>query len=716
MKYIKYFLLFIMIFPLNVFAEEICNNSEVKIKDLELVTTTGLASEKEDAVLRGNKIETDVEMYEVGDSITYQFTVDNKSNNDYAIDASDLVDPNSHIEYRLDSEDHSNKIKKKSTKDFTLTATYENEITAEEFSAGTYDASRSVVLQVKDPALINPMTGNFFYYMLILILIICVMFGIKSKNKVFSTLSILGLLLVPSGVYAYCQLNMEVDMNVEVQFVVPNPCTYNGTLEANAEYVNGQYTYTYNERFYNDYTGVYESGWSVRLTDKDSTAPVTSKLCTSINNKPIISMGSMFENSKTTSIDTSSFDTSNVINTWGMFYNASNITSLDVHNFDTSNDTNFGCMFEGMTSLESIDVSNFDVSKTTNLGYLFYQDSSLRTLDLSGWNTSRASTMYGICSGCTSLEELNLSGWDFSKYTSSTLIHGQLAGSTPNLKKIDMSNCKFKTLYETFAYLNLDELILDNIDTTQVTDMGGAFRESTIRSFDISSIDTSNATSMSNMFYRFNGYDTLDLSNFNTSSVTSMYSMFEKSSFKTLDLSRFDVSKVTSWTDMFKDCTSLESVNLDDWHLNTNPSSMFTEATSIKNVSMKRWRLTSNPTYLFSYLNFGNSIESVDVSNWNLSNATSLYCLFLNYKGTTIKGLNTWNASNITNMSQMFNSCSNLKVVDLSKFNLNNVSDVSSMFYGCNSLETVYGRSNADLTKLSGSTTLDHNVNFTLKS
>ncbi len=46
------------------------------------------------------------------------------------------------------------------------------------------------------------------------------------------------------------------------------------------------------------YTNVWNNisldGWGVQLTDKESTEPVTSELCTTINGKPIASMSYMF--------------------------------------------------------------------------------------------------------------------------------------------------------------------------------------------------------------------------------------------------------------------------------------------------------------------------------------------------------------------------------------------------------------------------------------
>ena len=55
------------------------------------------------------------------------------------------------------------------------------------------------------------------------------------------------------------------------------------------KYVNGQYTYIYKMILSGSYTeSIYKDGWSVILTNKESTEPVTSKLCTYINDKPII--------------------------------------------------------------------------------------------------------------------------------------------------------------------------------------------------------------------------------------------------------------------------------------------------------------------------------------------------------------------------------------------------------------------------------------------
>ena len=111
-------------------------------------------------------------------------------------------------------------------------------------------------------------------------------------------------------------------------------CTTSDTVKYDLKFVDGQYTYTYNG----------STGWRVQLTDSNSTEPVTTELCSTINDKPIVSMSGMFYESKATSLDLSSFDTSKVTNMYRMFM-YSQATSLDLSSFDTSKVTDMGWMF-----------------------------------------------------------------------------------------------------------------------------------------------------------------------------------------------------------------------------------------------------------------------------------------------------------------------------------------------------------------------------------
>ena len=144
---------------------------------------------------------------------------------------------------------------------------------------------------------------------------------------------------IGSGIEIDEEFKPEEDIEVFARWsereIPNNPCTYNGELVQGAEYTNGQYTYRYMQESAGDeWDNIDSDGWGITLTDKESTDPVTTAMCTSINNKPIVSMQGMFVGSKTSRIDTSSFDTTKVENMKGMFAGATNITALDLTSLD----------------------------------------------------------------------------------------------------------------------------------------------------------------------------------------------------------------------------------------------------------------------------------------------------------------------------------------------------------------------------------------------
>ena len=87
-----------------------------------------------------------------------------------------------------------------------------------------------------------------------------------------------------------------------------------------------------------------------------------------------------------TSIDLSSFNTTNVSNMYRMFFHCTSLKSLDLSNFNTSNVTNMQQMFSSCTSLTSLDLSNFNTSKVTKASELFSLCSSLKTIYAGNWN------------------------------------------------------------------------------------------------------------------------------------------------------------------------------------------------------------------------------------------------------------------------------------------------------------------------------------------
>ena len=353
------------------------------------------------------------------------------------------------------------------------------------------------------------------------------------------------------------------------EYIVPEPiyCTFDGEMVQGAEYVNGQYTYRYMQEGNSSESGlawrdISDDGWGVQLTDKTSTGPVTSKLCTYINNKPVTSMSYMFSRSAATTLNLSNFDTSKVTDMRGMF-DGSSATTLDLSSFNTSNVTNMNSMFSSSAAI-TLDLSSFNTSNVTNMNSMFSSSAAI-TLDLSSFDTSKVTYMSSMFykSAATTID---LSNFNTSNVTDMGHMFRSGSATTIDLSSFDTSNVR--TMYAMFSSSAAITLDLSGFDTSKVTDMGFMFSWSAATTIDLSNFNTSNVTDMGNMFH-YSSATTLDLSSFNTSKVTDMSNMFEGSKATTLDLSNFDTSKVTNMSYMFYSNPNLKTIYASD-KFNTN--------------------------------------------------------------------------------------------------------------------------------------------------
>ena len=343
-----------------------------------------------------------------------------------------------------------------------------------------------------------------------------------------------------------------------------------------------------------------------------------------------------------TELDMTNWDTSNVSNMDHMFYDCNSLIELDLSNWNTSNVTDMGFMFYDCTNLTSLDLTSFDTSNVTYMAYLFWWCSSLTWLDLSNWNTSKVTNMYSMFYDCTGMETLNMSGWDFRNANKMSGLGYELyLRNMTNLKSLNMTNAKFSwnIQYTFYNLTNLEEVILDWADT-------------------------SNVTYMNDLFYYDKNLKTIKwLNDFDTSSVTNMSHMFGNcSSLTWLDLSNWNTSNVTDMTDIFDDCIWLETLNLSGWD----------------------FRNAYSPFNSYDELN----VKSLNLTNaqfsWNWNHA---FFRWVNLEEIILDGVDT---SNVTHMSSMFEDCYSLTSLDLSSFDTSKVTSMSYMFESCTWLETIF--------------------------
>ena len=155
--------------------------------------------------------------------------------------------------------------------------------------------------------------------------------------------------------------------------------------------------------------------------------------------------------------------------------------------------------------------------------------------------------------------------------------------------------------------------------------------------------------------------ESLDLRGLDTSIVTDMSAMFREIQINELDLSLFDTSNVIDMSSMFGDA----------------------------------------------------QIENLNLSSLNTTKVTSMEQMFQGCHMKTLD-LSSFDTSNVTSMRQMFLGTNYLETLDLSSFDMSNVNDIDLMFPGCFAT-TVFCRTEADATILSGTRDCPSTINFVVK-
>ena len=245
-----------------------------------------------------------------------------------------------------------------------------------------------------------------------------------------------------------------------------------------------------------------------------------------------------------------------------------------------------------------------------------------------------------------------------------------LFSNLTNVTSIDLSNM------DTSGTTNMSNMFSDNtsltnitfgdnFNTANVTNMSGMFKNCTIlKTIDLSSFDTSNATIFASMFMNCQGLQNLDLKSFNTSNVTSMYGMFYNcSSLTSLDLSSFNTSNVERMEGMFYNCSSLTSLDLSNFNTSkiTDMTYMFNRCKSLTNINLSSFD-TSNVSSLYDTFAGLTSLKVLDLSSFDTSKVTNMERMFLNSNNlVTIYVSDLWNISNVTVASRMFEGCTSLK-------------------------------------------------------
>ena len=201
-------------------------------------------------------------------------------------------------------------------------------------------------------------------------------------------------------------------------------------------------------------------------------------------------------------------------------------------------------------------------------------------------------------------------------------------------------------------------------DTSHAVDMKSMFSgDSSLLCIDVSGWDTSSVTTMARMFmvgenWKGNGQLTeiTGLGSLDVSNVTDMTSMFYGAGEMTYyDIGSWDVSKVESMNHMFADNVKLRSLDLSRWDVSSLKTvyCMFDDNHSLRTIGdVSHWNtanLVDASAWLADAIAFvGDNTGTLDLSGWDTRNMKAAVEMFNGIKSRTID-LSGWSFDAVTN-------------------------------------------------------------------
>lgn len=363
------------------------------------------------------------------------------------------------------------------------------------------------------------------------------------------------------------------------------------------------------------------------------------------------------------------------------FQNFHNCKTFDLDNLDMSSCVSINAAFSYCTSATGISVSSWNVSHVNDFTHVFLHCESLKTLDLSDWNISSAQIFHSTFNRCDNLQNILIgSKWNFSNVWQCRYMFWGCAALILDCSDWDVSGIKpgrpnesptpSETSWHYCFNYNAPGVILPK------PWQAGAFA---IYSADDGSLDF---YKRSNCELPFAG------STFNGKVVSAVYTGFEDSSydFVATDSSKYGQTN-TPWSSHLADIKTVCVV--DNGITPTYTNVWFADMISLESVELSKLDTSRCVSMLDTF--FRNSaLTSLDFSNWNVSNVRNFGCMFQACYSLRAIDLQNWKAHpKKSGLFGMFFDCSSLESIDLSGFDLSNTISANKMFGRCFNLSKI---------------------------
>ncbi len=481
--------------------------------------------------------------------------------------------------------------------------------------------------------------------------------------------------------------------------------------------------------------------------------------------------GMMFGGSESLkSLDVSKWDTSKLEFAHDMFSNCVSLTELDVSNWDTSNIHDMESMFSGCTNLKHLDLSKWDTRRVHNMNSMFEECESLTELDLTSFDTRRVSDTNYMFDGCSNLKTIyvtdtwyvpensssmifwgcySLVGGEGTAYTGSqySAIYAKIDGGkdnpglltgismnyglvgigktvTPTVKKQGVFSDYTITGYQLvsgnqYAQINASTGALTGVASgeavVRMTAKGTGGRvitsEKTVyigeTTYAVYSADDQSLTFLRSSDAILKGQT------YNDKTVTAVYTGIETTEYtydmlsgistapwcadgsgakvlKVVFEDKIAPTSIAGWFSGFKNITSIDLSNLDTSNV-TSMSGLFYDCRKLENIIFGDNWTTAKVREMNHMFYYCQKLASVDVKRFDTSNVMDMSYMFARCNALTSLDLTGWDVSRVFNMSYMFLYCEGLTEMDMSKWNWNisSIENMECMFQYCRGLTSI---------------------------
>ena len=347
-------------------------------------------------------------------------------------------------------------------------------------------------------------------------------------------------------------------------------------------------------------------------------------------------------------------------------------------------------------------ITNIDTSSVIDTSWMFYNCQNLTTLDLTSFKTNHVVSMIGMFQNCSNLTTI----YATQNFITDYIEHTSLTEKADKdmflgcVKLVGENGTTYNENYVDSTYATIDTEETPGYFTTKVTQTNTVTPKLRTVSLRTAGVTKTYTNDFAGQYERVkdnidNVYSTLN--NMGATMPTTNNSNNLVSTIETIPITNeywADVvvsNRPNSWSYAFAGgYSNINTIDTTNWNSSniTTMGYMFYYNSSLKTINLNNLD-TSNVTNIHSMFYYCYNLTTLDVSNWNTSKINVLGSTFMGCSNLTTLNINTWTLSStnkITSLQQMFSQCINLVSLDISNFIMNNVYDLSYTFYFCRSL------------------------------